>query len=127
VLPSEKGALLNQSEGEEFYRAFYRAPVGVTLVSGIITITGSGFYRVSPESGVTDDLTGITVTSENVEGMTCHLEPAAVGQTIIIRHQGNIHLINGQDAILATIYSGIWLRHRGSSVFYELMPRTSIP
>jgi hypothetical protein len=97
------------------------------LVSGVITIPGSGFYSVSPESGVTDDLTGITLSSENVVGATVRLAPAAAGQTIVVRHGGNLHLQNGEHAALPTIYSGIWLRHAGGSVWFEVMSRTYCP
>jgi hypothetical protein len=126
-LPSEKSALLNQAEGESFFIAFYRAEVPKTIASGVITLEGSGFYTLTPESGVTDDLTGITLLSENVNGATIHLAPATIGHTIIVRHQAGIHLQGGADATLATIYSGIWLRHKGSGVFFELMPRMNVP
>jgi hypothetical protein len=119
--------LLTQAEGESYWISFYRAPVGVSLVNGVITLPGSGFYSVSPQTGVTDDLTGITLAAENVIGCTVRLAPAAAGQTIIVRHQAGLHLVNGTDAILSTIYSGIWLRHAGSSVFFEVLARTNVP
>lgn len=126
-LPSEKAALLNQAEGEAFFKAFYRAEEAVTLASGVITLPGGGFYVVTPESGVTDELTGITLLAENINGCTINLKPATAGHTIIVKHQGSLHLLGGNDAILTTIYSSIELRHKGSGVWYESRPRMNVP
>jgi hypothetical protein len=124
---AEKGTDLTPAEADAIITTLYRAELPATIVSGVITLQGSGFYIVTPESGITDDLTGITLSGENVNGTTIHLSTATVGHTIVVRHGGNIHLMNGQHAALGTIYSGIWLRHRGSGIWFELMPRMSVP
>jgi hypothetical protein len=127
LLPSEKTAPLTPAEFEAFLIGLWRTPVPVTITSGIITIPGTGCYTVTPESGVVDDLTGITLSTENLQGPWVNLTPTTTGHTIIIRHQGSMHLQNGADAILSTIYSGIWLRYKGSGVWFEFMPRMSVP
>jgi hypothetical protein len=123
---AEKGSDLTPNEADAIITTLYRSELPVTIFGGVITLPGSGFYIVTPQSGITGDLTGITLSTENVNGTTIHLSPATVGHTIIVKHQGNIHL-QGGDAILRTIYSGIWMRHKGSGVWFELMPRMHVP
>jgi hypothetical protein len=129
LLRAEKLGDLNPAEADALSVAFYRpAPSGiVTIASGIITIPGSGCYRVAPQSGITDDLTGIVLSAENVDGATIHLEPSAAGQTIVVRHQGNFHLLNGEHAPLQGPFSGIWMRHKGSGVWCEWISRVICP
>jgi hypothetical protein len=109
------------------WSSFYRASVSRTIASGVITIPGSGRYTVEPESGLTDDLTGVTLSSENVDGVLIELRPGTAGRTITLKHQGNLHLINGNDVELPTIYSTIWLRHYGSGVWGQCIPALYVP
>lgn len=127
ITATENGGPITLSQWETFLNGLWRTPTDETLVSGVLTIAGTGWYRVAPESGVTDDLTGITLETENVQGVWAILSPGAAGQTIIVRHQSNLHLQNGQDAVLRTPYSMIGLRHWGSGVWAEWLPRTYVP
>jgi hypothetical protein len=119
LLPSEKGDFLTLAEGEALFSSFYRASLSRTIASGVITIPGSGRYKLEPESGTTDDLTGITLTGESVEGTLIQLRCGTAGRTITVKHQANLHLANEQDAVLSTIYSTIFLRHYGGNVWAQ--------
>ena len=61
------------------------APVVLPIVSGIITITGPGLYKIETEGGAgTDDLTGITGGSGREWPVILTLNTA--GRVITVKH-----------------------------------------
>jgi len=120
LLRAEKGADLTPAEADADVGAFVRASQSVTIAgSGAITVPGSGRYKLLPNSGVADDVTSILLTGENLEGTRIQLRPQTAGHTITIRHQGNIHLAQGIDAVLSTPRTTIWLFHEGANSWVQ--------
>ena len=119
ILPSEAGHPLDLTEGESFFRGFWRASQSVTIASDAITVPGSGRYSVLPQTGTADQITGITLSTEIIDGAEIELRPQTVGHEITIVHGGNLHLANGQNVVLRTIYSTLELRHFGGAVWAQ--------
>lgn len=127
LLPSEKGDQLNEAEGELLFSSFYRASVSKTLNNDTLTVEGSGRYKVLPQTGTTDNLTAITLSSENVDGALIQVRPERANDVITLVHGGNLHLLNGVNVQLTTIWSTIWLRHYGGSVWAQEGPLSYVP
>jgi hypothetical protein len=127
IIPTEAGHPLDLTEGESFFRGFWRSSQSVTIASDVITVPGSGRYSVLPQTGTADQITGITLSTEAVDGAEIELRPQTVGHTITVVHGGNIHLVQGVNVQLTTIYSTLVLRHYGSNVWAARGPATYVP
>jgi hypothetical protein len=127
IIPSEAGHPLDLTEGESFFRGFWRAPISVQIVGTTLTLPGSGRYTVLPPSGTSGTIGAIVLSTENVVGALIQLYPETIGHTILITHAGNLHLLNGSNVSLTTIWSSIWLRHHGGGVFAQEGPLNYVP
>lgn len=125
-LPSEKGSLLNEAECEALF-AWFRAPVSKTIVSDVLTVEGTGRYTVLPQSSSADQITSIVVSQESVNGCLIELAAETGGHTITLVHSANLRLMFGNNVELSTIYTTIWLRHRGSNVWSQALPLVYVP
>lgn len=90
----------------------------VTIVSGVITVNGAGYYFVDTESAAaTDDLTGI---SGLPDGHYCLLRAVSASRVITLQHAiGNLRLENGQPFTLNSLGDSIAFRTRGAQVIEE--------
>lgn len=126
-LPSEKGATLNEAEGEQLF-AWFRAPVSKTISpADVLTVEGTGRYTVLPNSGVIDQITSIVVSQENLNGAFIELATQTVGHTITLVHGTNLRLAGGINVDLTTPNSTIWLRYRGANLFVQASVLLYVP
>ena len=90
------------------------AAVVLPIVSGIITITGPGLYKIETEGGAgTDDLTGITGGSGREWPVILTLNTA--GRVITVKNTPPNFLLAGPDFLLNGINDSICFRDRTSS------------
>jgi hypothetical protein len=109
---------LDLAQAESGWKSFYRASVSVTITAGgAIIIPGSGRYKVLPNSGTADNLSTITLTGEVVEGTLIELRTEITGHIITLLHGANLHLPNGYNVDLNSVFSYIRLRHHGANVW----------
>ena len=87
---------------DQNWLSLYGTPTSLTIASGIITVNGSGTYRVSPESGTADDVTGIA-GAQRIGDEVSFLN-LTTGHLITYKHQGNLHL-GGFDFVADTVYA----------------------
>lgn len=87
---------------DQNWLSLYGTPNSLTIASGVITVNGSGTYRISPESGAVDDVTAIAGAQRVGDEVSfLNLTPTHL---ITYKHQGNLHL-GGTDFIADTVYA----------------------
>ena len=87
---------------DQNWLSLYGTPNSLTIASGVITVNGSGTYRISPESGTVDDVTGIA-GAQRIGDEVSFLNQTG-GHLITYKHQGNLHL-GGNDFMADSIYA----------------------
>jgi hypothetical protein len=125
-LPSEKGSQLTEAEGEALFQIF-RAAVSKTIASDVLTVEGTGRYKVLPQTGTTDQVTSITVSQENVDGCLIILNTETTGHTITYVNSSNLRLMFGNNVEVPGVRSTLWLRHEGGGVWHQALPLVFIP
>ena len=113
---------LSLAQAEAIFASIFRASVSATIAGDVLTIAGSGRYKILPQSGTADQITSIVLTGEAVEGTLIQLRPQTTGHIITLIHAGSLHLLNGRKPSLSTIYTTIWLRHHGANIWAQEGP-----
>jgi len=99
------------------------SPVEVTISSGIITVTGSGYFSVDTEGdSATDDLTRIKGLSS---GEQVILKAEDNDRTVVVKHGSFLKLNTGADFTMNNVYDRLVLQCVGSDICVELGGRTS--
>jgi parallel beta-helix repeat protein len=65
----------------------------LTLATDAVTVTGSGYYTILPQSGTADDMITINGFSD---GMIIYVRAETASHVITIKETGNIALVNSQ-------------------------------
>lgn len=122
-----KGSELTFAEGDGNLDALDRlSPAVLPIVSGAITITGPGTYRLQPETGTTDDLT--TINGGVGHEWAIKLRVATVGHVITVKHSTGtgVYLAGGADFLLNSVRDMIVLQDREPGEWSETS-RSSVP
>jgi hypothetical protein len=98
---------LEVSEADDNWKARYGTPTLVQIIGGVLTINGTGVYRVQTQTGITDEVTSVAGAWRVGDEVT--LLNQTVGDTITYQHQANLHLA-GLDFTADTIYSVLVLK-----------------
>lgn len=69
----------------------------LTLASDAVTVSGSGYYTILPQSGTADDLVTINGYSD---GMILYLRAETAAHVITVKETGNIDLVGGDFAMV---------------------------
>jgi parallel beta-helix repeat protein len=68
----------------------------LTLASDIVTVSGSGYYTILPQSGTADDMVTINGFSD---GMILYIRAETAAHVITVKETGNIDLVGGNFAM----------------------------
>jgi len=98
-------------------------PVQITLVSGVATVPGSGYYSLDTEGGAaSDDLVRVLGLSA---GDQVIFKAESSARTIVAKHGEFLKLNTGADFTLDNKYDRLVLQCEGANVCVELGGRTS--
>ena len=127
LLPSENGGVnLTTAECEALF-AIFRAAVSKTIASDVLTVEGTGRYKILPQSGTTDQVTSIVVTQESVDGCLIILNTETTGHVITYVNAGTLHLMGTANVEVPGTRTTLWLRHEGGNVWHQAMPLVYVP
>jgi len=86
--------LLNSGTNSQITNADGSSPQRtLTLATDAVTVSGSGYYTILPESGTADDMIAINGGSD---GMIIYVRAETASHVITVKETGNIALINSQ-------------------------------
>jgi hypothetical protein len=93
-------------------------PTEKTIVSGVVTLNGEGYYEIDTEGDADSDT--VTQILGLIDGDEVIWKPANDGRTVIVANGANIILNNGADFTLNSIYDRMRLQCIGSNKCVEL-------
>lgn len=93
----------------------------LTVSSGVVTATGV-MHTVTPETGITDDITAVTMTA----GMMCLLVPASASYSLTLKYSASLVTPDLQDYVIPAAGVLLFRHSTVTRVLTESKPRLGL-